>query len=263
MSTDEYMCKIQELEYESLRQELLQREKFVFERFLAIILAYSAIYIKFYDNITLLSIISSLFILALWLNHWNVQRSVVNNARIAAYIMLVLEPKKEEEWIGWENALKIYRENKEKAEERIKNYKGKIKSTSLFIREFKMLDLVSTLVILVLFLYQKPELVKNWHDMIMTITAAILFILTDMTITAPIPFILADMTMTITAAISFILADMTMTSAIPLILAISFLAYILFIDRKRSINDSINYQYDLWKEVFEMEKQSRMKKLKY
>lgn len=94
-------------EYESLRQEVLQNKKFVFERPLVLIGATGLAASQLSSNPAAL-ILPALLIALLFLNLWFTVNRLKSTARIVAYICLVLESS-EKVWIGWENALQKYR----------------------------------------------------------------------------------------------------------------------------------------------------------
>lgn len=110
---------VRNAEYESLRQEVLQNKKFVFERPLVLIGATGLAASQLSSNPAAL-ILPALLVALLFLNLWFTVNRLRSTARIVAYICLVLESS-EKVWIGWENALQKYRlwmrANSQKAQE--------------------------------------------------------------------------------------------------------------------------------------------------
>jgi hypothetical protein len=94
-------------EYESLRQEISQNKRYVFERPLLIIGAagFSATQVPEHP---VALVIPGLLVALLWLNLWFTVNRLMSTSRIVAYIALVLESNNN--WIGWENALIRYRQ---------------------------------------------------------------------------------------------------------------------------------------------------------
>ena len=94
-------------EYATLREELLQNKKFVFERPLLIITAAGVAAVQLSDKPTVL-LLPVLLITTLLINLWFTVNRLRSMARIAAYIAVVLEAAPHL-WIGWENALRKQR----------------------------------------------------------------------------------------------------------------------------------------------------------
>lgn len=111
----------QQVEYKSLRDEVLQGKKYVFERPLLIITICVAL-LKFIDK-PFISFIPILMISMLLFNLWFTVNRIRSIARIVAYIQIALEESSEEEPVssGWESSLRFYRKwvkiNKDKLEE--------------------------------------------------------------------------------------------------------------------------------------------------
>lgn len=99
-------------EYQTLREELLQSKKYVFERPLLIITLSIAL-IQFLDK-HLLGLILFTAVGLLTFNLWFTINRMVSITRISAYIQLVLEERKYGKWIGWESSLRQYRIWKQK-----------------------------------------------------------------------------------------------------------------------------------------------------
>ena len=95
-------------EFEALRSEIATNRRFVFERPLAIVTA-GFIGVLMIPNTAwaLLLIIPILGVLLY--NLWFTANRLRSNSRIVAYIQLVHEPLGDCPWIGWENALHIWR----------------------------------------------------------------------------------------------------------------------------------------------------------
>ena len=101
-------------EYNSLRGELAQSRRYVFERPLLIIAAavgVMTIYTGSFAHAVLPALTAALLLFNLWFTV-NRMRSA---ARIVAYIRLVLEPGSTLPWIGWESSLALYRARKHSA----------------------------------------------------------------------------------------------------------------------------------------------------
>jgi hypothetical protein len=94
-------------EYDSLRAELLEAKRYVFERPLAIA-AIAAAGIQFFDKPQHITLPLAISLLTLF-NFWFTVNRLHSACRIAAYIQLVLEPSACHAWIGWETSLRKYR----------------------------------------------------------------------------------------------------------------------------------------------------------
>jgi len=95
-----------DLEYETLRNELLQGKKYVFERPILIITGSFAI-VQFIDKQYALYF-PLVIIGLLFFNLWFTINGIDSMARIVGYIQLVLEDK-DVKWHGWETSLRNYR----------------------------------------------------------------------------------------------------------------------------------------------------------
>lgn len=94
------------LEYQTLREELAQARKYVFERPLLIVaVGVAAIPGKGGEYIAVLLM---LLVGLLLFNFWFTVNRLMSSARIVAYIQLVLEGS-EVPWEGWETSLREYR----------------------------------------------------------------------------------------------------------------------------------------------------------
>ncbi len=111
MTTDRNVVRGSELgpaeEYKTLREELLQAKKYVFERPL-LIAAMAAAGSRGLDRefLMLLLVLAAALLL---FNFWFTFNRVSSGARIAAYIQLELEERSHGRWVGWETCLREYR----------------------------------------------------------------------------------------------------------------------------------------------------------
>ena len=94
-------------EYDTLRNELLEAKRHIFERPL-IIAALAAAGLQFLDKPFALALPSVVALLTIF-NFWFTLNRVQSANRIVAYIQLVLEPSVKLKWIGWESSLREYR----------------------------------------------------------------------------------------------------------------------------------------------------------
>jgi uncharacterized membrane protein len=94
-------------EYNTLRQELLEAKRYVFERPLAIT-ALGAIGLQVFDKPQHVALPVAVALLTLF-NFWFTVNRLQSAARICAYIQLVLEPSATHRWEGWETSLRQYR----------------------------------------------------------------------------------------------------------------------------------------------------------
>lgn len=96
-----------ELEYQTLREELLSAKKYVFERPLVIsTLAIAGL--KLLEDKYLFVLPLSVSLLLLF-NFWFTVNRLMSAARIVAYVQLELEESVHGSWIGWETCLRYYR----------------------------------------------------------------------------------------------------------------------------------------------------------
>jgi len=95
-------------EYSTLRDELLQNKKYVFERPLLIITAAGIASVKLSGEPSL-AFLPLLLVIVLLSNLWFTVNRLQSNARIIAYIAVVLESGSDAIWVGWENALRQHR----------------------------------------------------------------------------------------------------------------------------------------------------------
>ena len=110
-------------EYQTLREEILQGKKYVFERPLLIVTISVAV-IQFIDK-PFMVYVPILLIPLLAFNLWFTVNRIKSIARIVAYIQLVLEENNHIVWRGWETSLRLYRKwtklNKDEIDKIIKN----------------------------------------------------------------------------------------------------------------------------------------------
>ena len=95
------------LEYQSLREELKENKKYVFERPILTIVAIFA-GAQFIDK-HYLAILPVVAILLFLFNFWFTVNRLRSSTRIIAYIQTILEGDSKENWIGWETFLREQR----------------------------------------------------------------------------------------------------------------------------------------------------------
>lgn len=95
-------------EYNTLRQELLEAKRYVFERPLAIT-AIAAIGLQSFEKPQHIALPFAISLLTLF-NYWFTVNRLQSAARIVAYVNLVLEPGARLRWVGWETSLRCYRQ---------------------------------------------------------------------------------------------------------------------------------------------------------
>jgi len=94
-------------EYATLREELLQAKRYVFERPLVIVaLGVGGLTTLKTEYMGALALLLAGLIL---FNFWFTVNRLMSAARIIAYIQLALEERKSEPWVGWESSLRYYR----------------------------------------------------------------------------------------------------------------------------------------------------------
>jgi hypothetical protein len=96
-----------EREYDTLRHELLEAKRYVFERPLAII-ALATIGLQVFDKPQRIALPIAVSFVTLF-NFWFTVNRLHSASRIVAYIQLVLEPSGTHLWTGWETRLREYR----------------------------------------------------------------------------------------------------------------------------------------------------------
>ena len=99
---------MQLLEYASLRQEILQNKSYIFERPLLIVGAFVAAITQLGKS-DFAILMPPILIFILLINFWFTANRLRSNARISAYIDVILESADSTKWIGWERSLRIYR----------------------------------------------------------------------------------------------------------------------------------------------------------
>ena len=102
------MSDIQSEEYKFLRQEHENNRKFIFERPLLIVGATFASAITINDK-SLLLLLPLPFLALLYFNIWFTHNRMESSARIVSYLQIVHEGISKYKWIGWENAVRLYR----------------------------------------------------------------------------------------------------------------------------------------------------------
>jgi hypothetical protein len=102
------MSNIQSEEYKFLRQEHENNRKFIFERPLLIVGATFASAITINDK-SLLLLLPLPFLALLYFNIWFTHNRMESSARIVSYLQIVHEGVSKYKWIGWENAVRLYR----------------------------------------------------------------------------------------------------------------------------------------------------------
>ena len=112
-------------EYDSLREELNQSKKYVFERPLLIVGVGAALLTA--EGFKVGAALPAVFAGLLLFNYWFTVNRLSSAARIVAYIQLVLEG--DIEWIGWETSLREYRmwikENKKAKKKKVEDAMNK------------------------------------------------------------------------------------------------------------------------------------------
>ncbi len=103
----EYEQKLRLQEHQSLRNELSENKKYIFERPLIIITSAAVAAFQFSSK-PVIVILPLLFIVMIWVNLSFTVNRLKSNARIAAYIEVALE-NSDSKWIGWESSLRRYR----------------------------------------------------------------------------------------------------------------------------------------------------------
>jgi hypothetical protein len=168
-----------ELEFEALRNELLQGKRYVFERPILIITV-SIAFIQFIDR--QFAVYFPIIIIGLLsFNLWFTVNRMGSIARIVAYIQLILEDKSSK-WFGWETSLRHYRKwsklNKNAAD-KIKIDDESVYDNLGYYPTIYYLHIIVTIVVfLVLTIYTvyHPES-KNIIINIITLAILILFII--------------------------------------------------------------------------------------
>lgn len=95
-------------EYRSLRQELEVNRRFIFERPLLVVGGTLAATLGLSEK-SVGGLLAVPFLIVLAFNLWFTFNRMQSNARIIAYLQLVHEGTDRRQWVGWENALRMYR----------------------------------------------------------------------------------------------------------------------------------------------------------
>lgn len=97
-----------DFEHKYLRAEIESNKKLIFER--ALLIAGAAFAANLVPKNTIgVELLGPPSMLALAFNLWFTVNRLKSNARIIAYIQLFHESSKKLTWIGWENAIRLYR----------------------------------------------------------------------------------------------------------------------------------------------------------
>ena len=96
-----------QLEYKSLREEILQNKNYVFERPLLILTAF-AIALSRITELGFIQLLIFTLIFMLSLNLWFTANRLSSGARISAYLDMMIEGS-DYSWVGWEKSLRLYR----------------------------------------------------------------------------------------------------------------------------------------------------------
>lgn len=107
MSEESYRENAMMHEYDTLRSELLENKKYVFERPLLIVTAAGVAAVQLSGNPSAL-LLPFLLIVIMLINLWFTVNRLRSMARIAAYIDIILEGNPGA-WIGWERSLRKHR----------------------------------------------------------------------------------------------------------------------------------------------------------
>jgi hypothetical protein len=101
------MTDLRSQEYSTLREELLQAKRYVFERPLLIVAlgvgGLTTLEVEYSAAVAL--VLAGLILF----NFWFTVNRLMSTARIVAYIQLELEEGTTESWAGWESSLRFYR----------------------------------------------------------------------------------------------------------------------------------------------------------
>lgn len=178
------MVDIKGLEYETLRSELLQNQRYVFGRPVFVLSAGVAVAATVADKyIDWVILVCPFIAMLMMLDLWFSLSRLKSLFRISAYIALAHESN-DYTWIGWENALQIYRE-KEKQSSTSGTASG-FSSWKLIVKPSFAVHLISeigTLVITIL-TYSSSADVISLGALIANIVMVVFFILV---LTHPFP----------------------------------------------------------------------------
>jgi L-asparagine transporter-like permease len=114
-------------EYRSLREEHMKNRNYMFERPI-IILGLVAVALQFSYQHSFNYFILAVIIFILCFNLWFISNRLNSDSRIVAYIQLFHEGELKEKWIGWESALRQYREWRVENPKAISKVSRKIKA---------------------------------------------------------------------------------------------------------------------------------------
>ena len=183
MPTNQWHEKLRLTEYQSLRTEMQDNKKFVFERPFFIIGVVGIAGLKMEES-PYFSLLPSFLIFLLGLNLAFTANRLLSNARIAGYLAAIVEPAID--WIGWENALRCYRSwsnaqselRKSIAAQKYHDRRAGI-DRALYFLPLLMLHIVPVVFGLIVFcwnFYQRPPVgVPRYITLVLTIVAAVYF----------------------------------------------------------------------------------------
>lgn len=101
--------QLQVAEYETLREELLQNQRYMYERPLVILAAVGLAAVQFKDAPHMI-VLPLLLIWVLLVNLWFTANRLRSVAMIASYISVAIEPGSPFVWVGWTNACRLRRQ---------------------------------------------------------------------------------------------------------------------------------------------------------
>jgi uncharacterized membrane protein YhaH (DUF805 family) len=113
-------------EYRSLREEHMKNRNYMFERPI-IILSLVVVALQFSSQLSFNYFILAVIIFILCFNLWFIGNRLNSDSRVVAYIQLFHEGELKEKWIGWESALRQYREWRTKNQKTISEVLRKTK----------------------------------------------------------------------------------------------------------------------------------------
>jgi len=160
-------------EYQTLRDEILQSKKYVFERPLLIITVALAS-INFIEK-PYIACFPPIAIGLLTFNLWFTVNRMKSIARIVAYIQLELEERRWQPWLGWETCLRYYR--KWSKQDQSKQDQSPVPDT---IGYYYTIFIMHVCAVLILFIFSLLEILNkfSWYTFIFfvfTVIACIVF----------------------------------------------------------------------------------------
>ncbi len=154
------MSDIRTEEYKFLRQEHENNRKFVFERPLVIVGGTIATGFAFAEK-GILGLLPLPFLLILWFNLWFTHNRLQSSSRIVAYIQLIHETNQNVPWIGWENALREYRNwihREEKYHKSLSIDDIKQSDNMTFYKPIFYFHLINGIIFTIIFLMQSEQI---------------------------------------------------------------------------------------------------------